>query len=446
MTPKIFVHLSDIHFGQEKGGDVYINDDAKEALLEDAHDVVAKLDGGKADGVIISGDIAYAGVPSEYEAAGRWLDRLTAAVGCEVTAVQLVPGNHDINRGHITNICQRIVDEIIHKGEAALDRYMAIEDDREVLYKKFEGYRAFAEAYNCPLDSEGIITEHRTYELAPERLIKFYGLNTALLCSNRKDEEGKLMLGARQRVIRSEPGQELIVIGHHPMNWLQDSEDALKYVQNRARVFISGHEHKPSHTIIPVEPGVEVVMISAGATVPPQADANYTYCYNILEFIWNSETDGLIINVHPRIWVDQKKRFGADTHHFPSETLTYFLHCPNFHKVARQPQKNEQQPLTPQFIDSRKSDYVHDDMHIDDNRSDKRYQHALLRFFRDLSGRQRLAILIELGSLPQNWSGSITHTVERMALDALFKNGELDKVLEITNKFLSPKIGNQTDD
>jgi metallophosphoesterase superfamily enzyme len=102
----IYIHLSDIHFGQEKGGDLYIHDDIKEQILTDAREYVIGLKNEKADGVIVSGDIAYAGKQQEYVNAGKWLDRLTAAVGCDVTNVQVVPGNHDIDREKITAITQ----------------------------------------------------------------------------------------------------------------------------------------------------------------------------------------------------------------------------------------------------------------------------------------------------------------------------------------------------
>jgi hypothetical protein len=441
---RIFVHLSDIHFGQEKDGNIFPNNDAKEVLLEDVHDVVGTTEKGKADGVIISGDIAYAGKPSEYEAAGKWLDRLTSAIGCDVTAVQLVPGNHDINRENITNICQKVIDEIIDQGDSALDKYMVSAEDREVLYKRFEGYRAFAEGYNCPLDSEGVITEHRTFQIGPNRYIKFHGLNTALICSNSKKEMGGLLLGARQRVIRSEPGQELIVIGHHPMNWLQDSEDALRYIRNRARVFISGHEHKPSHSVEKVEDDVEIIMLSAGATVPPKADNNYTYCYNILEFKWDSENDGLIIEIRPRIWDNTKKKFVADILHFNSEKITHNLKCPHFKKVTKPPDtKKIGESDTGGTINSHP---VISNEKIEDTVSDKSYQHLLLKFFRDLNSRQRLAILIELGSLPKDWSGSITHTIERLALDSLYQKGEIEKVVTLIDNFLSPQIGDKNND
>ena len=38
-----FVHLSDIHFGQEKGGKLWVHDDVKERLIDDVRLVVERL-------------------------------------------------------------------------------------------------------------------------------------------------------------------------------------------------------------------------------------------------------------------------------------------------------------------------------------------------------------------------------------------------------------------
>jgi 3',5'-cyclic AMP phosphodiesterase CpdA len=95
----IFVHLSDIHFGQEKdGGTDAENADAKKRLIEDARAEVVKLNG-EVLGVIVAGDIAYSGHDDQYALAGQWLAELTDAIGCERTDVQMIPGNHDIDRG-----------------------------------------------------------------------------------------------------------------------------------------------------------------------------------------------------------------------------------------------------------------------------------------------------------------------------------------------------------
>jgi hypothetical protein len=96
--PVTFVHLSDIHFGQEKGSKIIVHDDVKARLIEDAADLVKKHAGGRATGIIVTGDTAYAGKRDEYLDAAKWLDRLASAVDCPKTAVQVVPGNHSIAR------------------------------------------------------------------------------------------------------------------------------------------------------------------------------------------------------------------------------------------------------------------------------------------------------------------------------------------------------------
>ncbi|HEX7742894.1 MAG TPA: metallophosphoesterase, partial [Sphingobium sp.] len=118
--PITYVHLSDIHFGQEKGADIIINKDAKERLIDDAAEQVKRHVGGPAKGIIVTGDIAFGGKAKEYADAGEWLDRLTSAVGCPRTAVKLVPGNHDIDRDRISASCDYLIKRIIRGGEAKL--------------------------------------------------------------------------------------------------------------------------------------------------------------------------------------------------------------------------------------------------------------------------------------------------------------------------------------
>src|SRR5262245_56664032 len=72
--PLTFVHISDLHFGQEDG-----------AALELAAEPIAQL---KPDAVIASGDLTALGSVREMRAAFRWLRALPAPV-------LATPGNHD---------------------------------------------------------------------------------------------------------------------------------------------------------------------------------------------------------------------------------------------------------------------------------------------------------------------------------------------------------------
>jgi hypothetical protein len=309
-----------------------------------------------------------------------------------------------------------------------------------VFYGKFESFREFAEAYDCPLDRYGGTAGERAVELAPGRVLRFIGLNSALCCA-KKDEKGKLLLGARQRTLPRRAGEELVVISHHPLPWLRDSEEARQYVRSRARVFISGHEHTPQITVDPVRAGCDLLIIAAGATIPPVADDEFTFTYNVLEFDWDQGTDGLAVTVYPRVWSRTETAFEANIKAFGDEKVAHTLGCPNFRGNVP---LNDQPAALPE--DVRPPSSVHNDIvgggttdpgtHEERNTMEDKFPFLLLRFFRDLTATQRLTILIEMGALPKNWNGALTHPMERRAFDSLKSSGKLDELEKEIEKFL----------
>jgi hypothetical protein len=435
--PICFVHLSDIHFGQEKGSQLIIHDDVKERLIEDAARQVKAHATGRAHGLIVSGDIAYAGKSAEYKQAASWLDRLTAAVGCEKTAAQIAPGNHDIDLDGISSGCRLMLEAIVRDGEAQLDAFLEAEIDREALYNRFAAYRPFAEGYNCPLDRTGGIASDRRYELAPGRTLRVIGLNSALICQ-KKDVEGRLLLGARQHVLPRTSGEELVVICHHPLRWLQDSDEARRYVRNRARVFVSGHEHNPSLRIETIKPGCDLMTLEAGATVPPRAENGYTYTYNLLMFEWDAGTDGLKVTVVPRAWSEDDKDFAADDHRLGGHKPTVVLGCPNFRMaVGSEPSgaaagEEAALPVATE-VGSAGQDSGGDQM-------SENFALLLLRFFRDLSPSQRLAVLLKLRLLPDEWRDPLTHSIERHIVDKLAREGRLAELEAAVNDIQSQNV------
>ena len=426
-----FVHLSDIHFGQEKGGTIRIHQDVKDRLIDDVKLVATSLESGRAAGIIVTGDIAYGGRAREYRAAADWLDKLADAAGCAISDIQVVPGNHDIDRGEITELTKMMLERIVAEGEPALDSFLKTDADRDLLFRRFSAYRPFAEAYRCPLDTNAELAEDRVAELAPGRDIRFIRLNSALasLACSKTDEEGKLLLGARQRVLQQRPGEELVVLSHHPVHWFQDSEDALLFLRNRARVFISGHEHNPSVKTETIEEGRDLMMLAAGATVPPNSDDTFTYCYNFIEFDWDAEADALSVYIRPRAWVNAQKRFDADNMRLGGRDPRFTLACPNFRNA---PQGNDL-PRQEAVVDG-PSDTVtitaptdHGPKATEVAMADT-YPLLLLRFFRDISPAQRVGILASLGALPPNWQGTLSETFERKALDGLVKAGRSNEL------------------
>jgi predicted MPP superfamily phosphohydrolase len=416
----VFIHLSDIHFGQEKdGGIVFINDDAKKRLLDDASAEIAKL-GTSATGIIVTGDIAYAAKYEEYAKAGEWLDQLAERVGCSRLDIQFVPGNHDINRDAITPVAKFHLDAIRAQGDNILDMLLDDLGQREVLYERFAAYRDFSGGYGCDLDVGGVYSADVAVTLAPGRAVRFVRLNSALICS-RKDDEGKLILGARQRVFEAIDGEEMIVLVHHPLNWLQDSDEAARYFKSRARVIISGHEHFPSLDIKAVEEGCDLLMLAAGATAPDDIDEKYTYKYNILTFDWDEAADALAVTINPRTWNFEMKRFQRDAAFLEGNSERNVLSSPYFRRAARPlapvqgmaDEPPQLQPVANPVTGSKEADLsMPDDIRL-----------VRLRFFRDLTEDRRRRILVELEAIPTDLTDRLDHTIEQRFFAKLVAQG-----------------------
>ena len=416
----VFVHLSDIHFGQEKdGGLLFINDDAKKRLLEDAAAEVSKM-GMSASGVIVTGDIAYAAKYEEYAKAGEWLDELAERIGCSRLNIQMVPGNHDIDRDAITPMAKYLLGAVRDQGDKVLDMLLDDDAQREALFERFAAYRDFSSGYGCDLDVGGVYSADVAVAVAPGRTVRFVRLNSALICS-RKDDEGRLILGARQRVFEAIDGEEMVVLVHHPLNWLQDSDEAGRYFKSRARVIISGHEHFPSLDVTPVEAGCDLLMLAAGATAPDDIDDKYTYRYNILTFDWDEATDGLAVTINPRTWNFDMKRFERDESFLEGRPERNVLGSPFFRRgaspvapaqgVVEEPP--QAQPVANPVTGSKEVDLsMSEDVRL-----------VRLHFFRDLPEDRRRCILVELGAIPADLTDRLDHTIEQRFFAKLVAQG-----------------------
>lgn len=426
----VFVHLSDIHFGQEKdGGLLFINDDAKRRLLDDAAAEVSKM-GVSASGVIVTGDIAYAAKYDEYSKAGEWLDALAERVGCSRLDIQMVPGNHDIDRDAITPMAKYHLDAIRDQGDTVLDMLLDDEVQREALFERFSAFRDFSGGYGCDLDVGGMYSADVAVALAPGRSVRFVRLNSALICS-RKDDRGRLILGARQRVFEAIDGEEMVVLVHHPLNWLQDSDEAGRYFKSRARVIISGHEHFPSVEIENVEAGCDLLMLAAGATAPDEVDEKYTYKYNILTFDWDEATDGLAVTINPRTWNFEMKRFERDESFLKGRSERIVLGSPSFRRGAStvtsaqvvMEESPQAQSVANPVTGSKEVDLsMSEDVRL-----------VRLRFFRDLPENKRRRILVDLEAIPADLTDRLDHTIEQRLFAKLVaqgRAGELSAMIE----------------
>lgn len=448
--PAVFVHVSDIHFGQEKDARVYIHDDVKQQLIEDAREVVSQIANGVANGILVTGDIAHSGTWTEYQEAGKWLDQLAESIGVEHHCVQMVPGNHDLDRSKLSTAGRLILNHIREGGAAEYENILKSEADRAVLFDRFEDYGRFSVGYNCPLNNEGFFASDMEVSLTPERKIRFIRFNSALLCHGaERDEEPELIIGARQFTIPSSNGVENIVLVHHPLHWYKDQDDVVNYIRNRARVFISGHEHNPKVSVESVEDGCDIMMLSAGATVPYKSDDTYTFTYNVIEFDWDAEIDGLIVTMHPRAWNPQRTCFEADNKRLGGKTPQFKLACPFFRKSQSSRSKLEQlstdAPILVQDMFSVTSTtedvfqkHLSERSQIMQSKVEG-YEIARLRFFRDLFEGERLRILVELDALPRDFQERMSQGLERKLFDKLVQDGKMREIEDMIGQLISER-------
>ncbi|SEJ27454.1 metallophosphoesterase [Achromobacter sp. NFACC18-2] len=448
--PAVFVHVSDIHFGQDKGDRVHIHNDVKQQLIADAKEVIAQIAGGVAHGILVTGDIAQSGKWKEYEEAGKWLDDLASSVGVEIHRVQMVPGNHDLDRSKLSFSGKQILDYIRAGGSDEYEEILNNPTDRMALFARFGDYDRFSFGYNCPLNNEGAFASEMEVSLAPGRTIRFIRFNSALLCHGpERDEHPELVIGARQFIIPRTPGVENIVLVHHPLNWYKDQEQVRDYIRSRARVFISGHEHDPKVSVENVEAGSDLMMLAAGATVPYVSNDIFTFTYNIIEFDWDEQIDGLSVTMHPRVWNPQRTSFEADEKRLGGKDPNYRLECPFFRKAGRPAAPKSVQPsdVPVAVMRTQSAEPLIEMVPMESAEGGPQpmpprvegYETVRLRFFRDLLEGERLRILVELDALPENSDERMSQGLERRLLDMLVRQGKLEKVKKMVDQLVEER-------
>jgi 3',5'-cyclic AMP phosphodiesterase CpdA len=98
------LHISDMQFGRRR---LFVGDgptpggQTEDALFEQLHGDLAQLaavDGLRPDLLVVTGDLAEQGLPSEFRRAIEFLGAVAEAAEVPRRHVAIVPGNHDINR------------------------------------------------------------------------------------------------------------------------------------------------------------------------------------------------------------------------------------------------------------------------------------------------------------------------------------------------------------
>jgi len=431
-----FLHLSDIHFGQEKDGTLVKHDHVRNALVKDVKKVAA--DRGPASRILVTGDVSYSGKIEEYKNATEWLEKLTKACGCEETHVSPIPGNHDCDLKGISHQAKMIQAKfrLSTPEQVQADLHGINQDGEEAnpFLPKLQAYRDFATGYGCDFESPSRPLWIRYFTLPGGIRLKFLGL-TSVQVSDLSDEVGKMVLGNAQYTIEEEENVINVVMVHHPLNWFIDRVEAEQHLHNSARVIMVGHEHMLNiQTSSDGFTKKEWLVIFAGATNPPEAA--YSYTYNWLEFSC-VEKEGhysLVVEVFPRTWVQQNVSFDADRARLGSagESVKIEIPCPNLcpnTHTAKEIDGGTSAPAAERALEV-PSPTIPTEVSpagtrgeaIMDNES-AGFDRLRYLFWRYLDWRQRLQVLVEVDALPKTSDRPVPQTLERVALENAAKNG-----------------------
>ena len=328
MSKVAFVHLSDIHFSHAVvGGEYDLDSDLRNELERDAVTVRKALDV-PITGVLVTGDIAYAGKQKDYQTAAVWLSQFCSLVETAEENVWTVPGNHDVDRDAIrgSRLLQRTHTQIrsgsTSESQQVLKDCLEEKLARSMLFAPLKNYNDFASKFGCAIGLDRLYWEHDV-TLNDGSTLRILGLNSTTI-SNECDDSGanKLILGAAQTLFLRQEGIEYVTLCHHPPQWLIDQDNVEEALSARVPVQLFGHKH-----VQRIDKINDSVRVTAGAMHPDREERAWTPRYNFLLFeVTGSGADrNLVVEVTPRIWNETERRFvadrepvsGSETHRIP---------------------------------------------------------------------------------------------------------------------------------
>jgi 3',5'-cyclic AMP phosphodiesterase CpdA len=289
----LFLHFSDIHFKRTEVGEP---DDPNKALRSDIIKDVKRMRqsiGRAADGILLTGDIAFAGHPDEYDFAYRWLEEeLCPAAGCKIENVFVIPGNHDVDRKVETDPAQLMARDALRSKaanhvDAELRKWMRSRIASSVIFGPIENYNRFAAKFLCALrpyiddDGTGDVPARpfacRDLKLNDGSTLRLWGFNTVLV-SDAADDERRMLIDPAAAQIEAKEDVCHVVMAHHPFNWLKNKRAFEDRCNAVAKIQLFGHEHTRR-----VDEGKRYLRIRAGAMHPDRDESDWKPGYNWID-------------------------------------------------------------------------------------------------------------------------------------------------------------------
>jgi 3',5'-cyclic AMP phosphodiesterase CpdA len=287
------LHLSDLHFSQLPQADVWYGQ-----LAED----LKELGCDRLDVLVLSGDLTQRADAREFEAARRFLLRLSTDARLSPGQVVVVPGNHDLDwslsKAAYSFHRREDYADALEEGRFIAHGTTVVEVRDEAAYR--QRFKPFADFYAqikgtpYPLDYEAQID---VQDFAKENLL-VVGFNSAWETdhhfTSRAGIHAEALTRALDRIRRSHAwvSRVKIAVWHHPL--ASPGEDRVKdhgFLQQLAkagfRLVLHGHIHKAERSLFRYDmtpDGRRLDIVAAGTFGAPTTEwvPGYPLQYNLL--------------------------------------------------------------------------------------------------------------------------------------------------------------------
>lgn len=316
MSEIAFIHLSDIHFHKSSGNSVDIDADLRNAILFDIKEN-AKRNLQDIRGILVGGDVAFAGQREEYNIAKEFLKEIAVSLEIDEKNIYCVPGNHDVDQQFIKS-SKSVFDaqseiekaETIDLADQLLERYILDPAGPNLLFKAIEEYNNFAVAFGCNINADRPVWVEE-FHLDNNMKLKIRGMNSCII-SSHKDHECKeairKMIVGQSQIPPYENDVTWVALCHHPLEFWKFADEIRSKLNKRIDIQLYGHKHKHA-----IDANSERLVVGAGAA-HPERGKDWIPRYNWISFECIKEDSDRYIDVKtfPRVLSKDRDRFETD--------------------------------------------------------------------------------------------------------------------------------------
>ena len=288
------LHLSDTHFSTKR----WHSDLLLKHLATDIETFTTNAEWFP-DLIVWTGDIAMEGKREQFRLADEWLtQRILPMLRLSAERVVVVPGNHDVDRAHVTRMTRLLRDDVL--GVGTQDRVGAMfntEDERRQIHAPLAEFVSFMRSFSTSLTGEDSVWRSQIIKVGG-RTVHVAGLCTSFFAYDKNDQ-GKLVVGMYQLAKTLDPdirADLTIALLHHPTMDLAEFDRApvAKYLRTHSQLTLHGHVHDPD-VVNEVRADSNHYTIAGGAA---DAGLEFANAYHFIE--WDFADHAL--RVWPRRW------------------------------------------------------------------------------------------------------------------------------------------------